>query len=80
MSTEADPVLSAEAFAGVADVTIPAMAKLLEFVWRRQVAAGIQRSMLLRSHGLTRGQSPVMAVGQQLFNGFVAATRLQFAR
>ena len=59
VSAEVDPVLSAEAFASVADVTIPAMAKLLEFVWRRQVAAGIQRSMMLRSHGLAPGQSPV---------------------
>src|ERR1700734_2315185 len=41
VSAGGDPLLSAEAFAGVADVTIPAMAKLLEFVWRRQVAAGI---------------------------------------
>jgi hypothetical protein len=31
------------------------------------------------SENLCHG-SPVMAVGQQLFNGFVAATRLQFAR
>jgi adenylate cyclase len=63
VSTEVDPVLSAEAFANVADVTIPAMAKLLEFVWRRQVAAGIQRNMVMRSHGLAPGQSPVLAVG-----------------
>ena len=70
VGAEADPVVSAEAFANVADVTIPAMAKLLEFVWRRQVAAGIQRSMLLRSHGLTRGQSPVMAVGFADMVGF----------
>ncbi len=70
VGAEADPVVSAEAFANVADVTIPAMAKLLEFVWRRQAAAGIQRSMLLRSHGLTRGQSPVMAVGFADMVGF----------
>ena len=38
----------------VADVTIPAMAKLLEFVWRRQVAAGIQRSVGSPSHGVAR--------------------------
>ena len=31
------------------------------------------------SENLCHG-SPVLAVGQQLFNGFVAATRLQFAR
>jgi adenylate cyclase len=67
---EVDPVMSAEAFASVADVTIPAMAKLLEFVWRRQVAAGIQRNMMLRSHGLAPGQSPVMAVGFADMVGF----------
>ncbi len=67
---EVDPVLSAEAFASVADVTIPAMAKLLEFVWRRQVAAGIQRSMMLRSHGLAPGESPVLAVGFADMVGF----------
>jgi adenylate cyclase len=54
----------------VADVTIPAMAKLLEFVWRRQVAAGIQRNMMLRSHGLAPGQSPEMAVGFADMVGF----------
>ncbi len=57
VSTEVDPVIAADAFASVADVTIPAMAKLLEFAWRRQVAAGIQRSMLLRSHGLAPGRA-----------------------
>jgi adenylate cyclase len=70
VSSETDPVMSAEAFASVADVTIPAMAKLLEYVWRRQVAAGIQRSMLLRSHGLAPGQSPVLAVGFADMVGF----------
>jgi adenylate cyclase len=70
VSAEVDPILSAEAFASVADVTIPAMAKLLEFVWRRQVAAGIQRSMMLRSHGHAPGQSPVLAVGFADMVGF----------
>jgi adenylate cyclase len=70
VSAEVDPVFSAEAFAGIADVTIPAMAKLLEFVWRRQVAAGIQRNMMLRSHGLAPGQSPVLAVGFADMVGF----------
>ncbi len=69
VSPEVDPVLSADAFASIADETIPAMAKLLEFVWRRQVAAGIQRSMMLRSHGLT-GRSPVLAVGFADMVGF----------
>ena len=70
VSAEVDPILSAEAFASVADVTIPAMAKLLEFVWRRQLAAAIQRSMMLRSHGLAPGQSPVLAVGFADMVGF----------
>lgn len=70
VSPEVDPIFSAEAFAGIADVTIPAMAKLLEFVWRRQVAAGIQRSMMLRSHGLAPGQSPSLAVGFADMVGF----------
>ena len=70
ISREVDPVMSAEAFASIADETIPAMAKLLEFVWRRQVAAGIQRSMMLRSHGLAPGQSPVLAVGFADMVGF----------
>ncbi len=70
VGTEVDPVLSAESFASVADVTIPAMAKLLEFVWRRQVTAGIQRNMMLRSHGLAPGQSPVLAVGFADMVGF----------
>jgi adenylate cyclase len=70
ISTEVDPVLSADSFASVADVTIPSMAKLLEFVWRRQVAAGIQRNMMLRSHGLAPGQSPVLAVGFADMVGF----------
>ena len=70
ISAEVDPVMSAEAFASIADETIPAMAKLLEFVWRRQVAAGIQRSMMLRSHGLAPGQSPNLAVGFADMVGF----------
>ena len=70
VSAEVDPIMSADAFASVADETIPAMARLLEFVWRRQVAAGIQRSMVLRSHGLAPGQSPVLAVGFADMVGF----------
>jgi adenylate cyclase len=42
----------------------------LEFVWRRQVAAGIQRSMLMRSHGVRPGESPTLAVGFADMVGF----------
>ncbi len=69
-STEVDSVVAADAFASVADVIIPAMARILEFVWRRQVAAGIKRSIMLRSHGLAPGESPVLAVGFADMVGF----------
>jgi adenylate cyclase len=68
--SDLDSVVMADAFASVADVTIPAMARLLEFVWRRQVAAGIQRSMMLRSHGFAPGESPTIAVGFADMVGF----------
>jgi adenylate cyclase len=67
---DVDRVVAADAFASVADVTIPAMGRLLEFVWRRQMAAGLQRSMLLRGDGLAPGESPVMAVGFADMVGF----------
>ena len=70
ISNEVDPIISADSFASVADVTISGVARLLEFVWRRQMAAGIQRNMLLRSHGLSPGQSPEMAVGFADMVGF----------
>ena len=70
ISAEVDPVMSADAFASVADETIPAMARLLEFVWRRQVVAGIQRSMMMRSHGLAPGESAVLGVGFADMVGF----------
>ena len=50
-SSEYDQILAADTFASVADVTIPAMARLLEFVWRRQVAAGIRRAMMSAQPG-----------------------------
>jgi adenylate cyclase len=69
-STEYDQVIAADAFASVADITIPAMARLLEFVWRRQVAAGIRRTMMLRTRGVAPGESPVLVVGFADMVGF----------
>jgi len=65
-----DNVLVADAFASVADTTVPAMAKLLEFVWRRHVPAATRRTMLLRTHGQITGASPVLAVGFADMVGF----------
>jgi adenylate cyclase len=70
VSNEFDSVLAADAFASVADVTIPAMARLLEFVWRRQVAAGIKRNIMLRRHGVAPGESPTLAIGFADMVGF----------
>ncbi|HVA07813.1 MAG TPA: adenylate/guanylate cyclase domain-containing protein [Acidimicrobiales bacterium] len=70
VSNEFDSVLAADAFASVADVTIPAMARLLEFVWRRQVAAGIKRTIMLRRHGVAPGESPTLAIGFADMVGF----------
>lgn len=70
VAVEGDPILIAEAVASLSESTIPAMAKLLEYVWRRQMATAIQRSMMLRSHGLVPGQSPELAVGFADMVGF----------
>jgi adenylate cyclase len=69
-ANDIDPVIAADAFASVADVTIPAMARLLEFVWRRQVAAGIRRNIMLRNDGVAPGDSPKLAVGFADMVGF----------
>ncbi|HEY2213777.1 MAG TPA: adenylate cyclase regulatory domain-containing protein [Acidimicrobiales bacterium] len=69
-ASDIDPVIAADAFASVADVTIPAMARLLEFVWRRQVAAGIRRNIMLRNDGVAPGGSPTLAVGFADMVGF----------
>ncbi len=70
VSGDSDSLMAAEAFASVADATIPAMARLLEFVWRRHIQAATRRTMLLRSHGNISGSSPVLSVGFADMVGF----------
>ena len=67
---EGDPILAAEAFASMADRTIPAMARLLEFVWRRHLPGGGPALHAAASHGHTAGTSPVLAVGFADMVGF----------
>jgi adenylate cyclase len=69
-ATGDDDVLAADAFASIAGDTIPAMAWLLDFVWRRQVQAATRRTMLLRAGGHSSGASPVLAVGFADMVGF----------
>ncbi len=65
-----DSVLAADAFASMASDTLPAMGRLLEFVWRRHVQAATRRIMMLRTRGMEAGTSPVLAVGFADMVGF----------
>jgi adenylate cyclase len=65
-----DSVLDADHFARQADTFIPAMARLLEYVWRRHLQVATRRSMMLRARGSSAGTSPVMAVGFADMVGF----------
>lgn len=63
-----DSVTSADVFVQLADQTLPAMARLLEFAWRRHVQAAARRAMLLRSRGT--GALPTLCVGFADMVGF----------
>lgn len=64
-----DSILDADEFARQADVSIPAMARLLEYVWRRHLQVATRRTMLHRSRD-DAGLRPVMAVGFADMVGF----------
>jgi adenylate cyclase len=65
-----DDVLAADDFASTAGIALPAMAWLLEFVWRRHVQAAARRKVVLRTVGETAGTNPVLAVGFADMVGF----------
>jgi adenylate cyclase len=65
-----DSVIDADQFARQAGTSIPAMGRLLEYVWRRHLQAATRRAMLLRVRGFEEGISPVMAVGFADMVGF----------
>jgi len=69
-----DTVEAADRFAQLADHTLPALARLLEFAWRRHVQAAVRRSMLQRSrdHSATL---PVLAVGFADMVGFTTLSQ-----
>jgi len=64
-----DSVEAAARFARMADQTLPAMGRLLEFVWRRHFQAAIRRAMLLRSRG-GNTNLPELSVGFADMVGF----------
>ena len=55
---------------GRPETSLPAMARLLEYVWRRHLQAATRRAMLHRARGQGQGISPVMAVGFADMVGF----------
>ena len=65
-----DSVIDADQFARQAGTTLPAMTRLLEYVWRRHLQAATRRAMLHRGRGPGQGISPVMAVGFADMVGF----------
>jgi adenylate cyclase len=65
-----DSILDADAFAAQAGASIPGMARLLEYVWRRHLQAATRRAMLHRARGSDEGIRPVMAVGFADMVGF----------
>ena len=70
VASSGDSVIDADLFARQAGTSIPAMGRLLEFVWRRHLQAAIRRTMLLGGRGADNGISPVVAVGFADMVGF----------
>ena len=59
----------ADRFVRLADRSLPAMTRILEFAWRRHVQASVRRAMLLRSRG-SPGTLPELCVGFADMVGF----------
>jgi adenylate cyclase len=70
-----DSVLDADEFARQAEASIPAMTRLLEYVWRRHLQAATRRAMLHRTRGVEEGLRPVMAVGFADMVGFTVLSQ-----
>jgi adenylate cyclase len=69
-----DTVAAADRFAQLADHSLPAMGRLLEFVWRRHVQAAVRRTMMLRTRS-GNGALPVLAVGFADMVGFTTLSQ-----
>ena len=70
-----DSIIDADQFARRAGASIPAMGRLLEYVWRRHLQAATRRAMLDRVRGSDGGISPVMAVGFADMVGFTVLSQ-----
>jgi adenylate cyclase len=65
-----DSIIDADAFAQQAGESLPAMGRLLEYVWRRHLQAATRRAMHVRTRSSDQGISPVVAVGFADMVGF----------
>ena len=74
-TSSGDSVVDADRFAARASESIPAMARMLEYVWRRHLQAATRRAMLARARGLSEGTRPVMAVGFADMVGFTVLSQ-----
>jgi adenylate cyclase len=75
LGSTGDSVLDADQFASQADASIPAVARLLEYVWRRHLQAATRRAMLRRSRGEGEGRRAQMAVGFADMVGFTVLSQ-----
>lgn len=66
-------VEAADRFVGMADRSLPAVARLLEFVWRRHLQAATRRAMATRARG--GGASPQLTVGFADMVGFTSLSQ-----
>lgn len=71
---EDDTVEEADRFAQLADQIVPAMGRLIEFVWRRHLQAATRRAMLLRDRGGSR-TLPDLVVGFADMVGFTGLSQ-----
>jgi adenylate cyclase len=74
-TSSGDSVIDADRFAARSSESIPAMARMLEYVWRRHLQAATRRAMLARARGLSEGTRPVMAVGFADMVGFTVLSQ-----
>ena len=70
LMSSGDSIIDADSFARQAGESLPAMARLLEYVWRRHLQAATRRAMLIRARSSEHGTSPVVAVGFADMVGF----------
>ena len=75
LAASGDSIIDADEFAMQAGEALPAMARLLEYVWRRHLQAATRRAMLLRARGSEAGISPVMTVGFADMVGFTVLSQ-----